>query len=69
MVFAAGQQIAWRPDESINSRLPIAHKNIRSSTWRPVGLLLDQDEATDIVTRYASAAVSIRRGEEGVLCS
>jgi hypothetical protein len=56
MVFAAGQQIALRPDESIDNRLPMARKSTRSSTWRPVGLLLDEDEAIDIVTRYASAA-------------
>jgi hypothetical protein len=51
MVFAAGQQISMRPDESINVRLPI------SMQCRPVGLLLDEDEAIDVMTRYASTTM------------
>ena len=41
-----------RPDESIDDQLPIS-----SQSFRPVGLLLDEDEAIDVVTRYALAAI------------
>ena len=55
MVFAAGQQIAMRPDESINPNLPISLQSGESS--RPVGLLLEEDEAIDVLTQYASTAI------------
>jgi hypothetical protein len=60
MVFAAGQQIALRSDESIDDRLPIrvvSSESAERHTRRPVGLLLDEDETIDVVTRYASAAM------------
>ena len=60
MVFAAEQQISLRPDESIGDYLPIPMWSSESTefhTCRPVGLLLDEDEAIDVVTRYASAAI------------
>ncbi|KAL4744277.1 hypothetical protein BDW72DRAFT_212891 [Aspergillus terricola var. indicus] len=41
MIFGANQQISLRPD--INARWP----------WKPVGLLLDEDEANEVVERYA----------------
>ena len=52
MVFAAEQQVSMRPDESIDDQLPIS-----SQSFRPVGLLLDEDEAIDVVTRYALATI------------
>ena len=60
MVFAAAQQIAMRPDESIDRYLPTliqSDERIEMYTIRPVGLLFDEDEAIDVLTRYASAAV------------
>ncbi|KAL4773170.1 hypothetical protein BDW60DRAFT_28635 [Aspergillus nidulans var. acristatus] len=42
MIFSADQQISLRPDE--NARWP----------WKPIGLLLDEDEANEVVERYAS---------------
>jgi hypothetical protein len=48
MVFAAEQQISLRPDE---------YQLIEWRPWRPVGLLLDEDEAIDILTRYTSATI------------
>jgi hypothetical protein len=60
MVFAAEQQISMRPDESIknNLRFPIRPgENTEFHTCTPVGLLLDEDEAIDIVTRYTSATI------------
>jgi hypothetical protein len=59
MFFSANQQISLRPDESI-SRLPIltwSSGNTELHTCRPVGLLLNEDEAIDVVTRYALAAI------------
>ncbi|KAL3433467.1 hypothetical protein BDV09DRAFT_196699 [Aspergillus tetrazonus] len=41
MIFGAEQQISLRPDE--NAMWP----------WKPIGLLLDEDEANEIVERYA----------------
>ena len=60
MVFAANQQISLRPDESIGDYLPIltwSSGNTELHTCRPVGLLLNEDETIDVVTRYASAAI------------
>jgi hypothetical protein len=51
MAFAAGQQISMQPDESINVHLPISRQ------LTPVGLLLDEDEAIDVMTRYASTTM------------
>jgi hypothetical protein len=58
MVFAAGQQIAMRPDESINHNLPISIQSGESS--RPVGLLLEEDEAIDVLTQFASTTIQPR---------
>jgi len=55
MVFAAEQQIAMRPDESINPDPPISLQSDESS--RPVGLLLEEDEAIDVLTQFASTAI------------
>jgi hypothetical protein len=55
MVFAAEQQIAMRPDESINPNLPISIQSGESS--RPVGLLLEEDEAIDVLTQFASTTM------------
>ena len=52
MSFAAEQQISMRPYESIDDQLPIS-----SQSFRPVGLLLDEDEAIDVVTRYALTTI------------
>ncbi|KAK1147474.1 hypothetical protein N8T08_001556 [Aspergillus melleus] len=41
MVFAADQQISLWPDANIEP------------PWRPIGLLLDEDEAIEVVERYA----------------
>jgi len=60
MVFADGQQISLRPDESIGHYPPSRMWSSESTeyhTCRPVGLLLDEDEAIDVVTRYAPAAI------------
>ena len=52
MTFLPEQQISMRQDENIEDYLPTS-----LPSWRPVGLLLDEDEAIDIVTKYASTAV------------
>jgi hypothetical protein len=52
MVFAAEQQISLRPDENIEDYHPAS-----LLSWKPVGLLLDEDEAIDVVTRYASTTI------------
>ena len=60
MVFAPEQQISLRPDESINDYLPISTQSGKSTefpTYRPVGLLLKEDEAIDVLTRYASVGI------------
>jgi hypothetical protein len=60
MVFAAEQQISLRPDESISDYLPIPirpSESIKYHTYTPVGLLLDEDEVIDIVTRYTPAII------------
>lgn len=45
MVFGAEQQISLRPDENV------------TWPWRPVGLLLDADEANEVVERYAQTII------------
>ena len=57
MVFAPEQQISLRPDESINDYLPISTQSGGSTGFRPVGLLLKEDEAIDVLTRYASVGI------------
>jgi hypothetical protein len=60
MVFAAEQQISLRPVESIINyqTTPIwSSESSEFHTYRPVGLLLDEDEAIDVVTRYAPGAI------------
>ena len=44
-----------RPDESINHNLPISIQSGESS--RPVGLLLEEDEAIDVLTQFASTTI------------
>ncbi|KAL4961801.1 uncharacterized protein BDV14DRAFT_192003 [Aspergillus stella-maris] len=51
MVFATEQQISLQPEERIE-----AH-SLGLLPWRPVGLLLDEDEAMEVVGRYASAVI------------
>ena len=60
MAFAAEQQISLRPAESIGDYPPISmwsNESTEFHTCSPVGLLLDEDEAIDVVTRYASDAI------------
>lgn len=52
MVFGAEQQISLRPDEDIEDYGPDS-----LLSWRPVGLLLDENEAMDVMTRYASIII------------
>ncbi|KAL3468252.1 hypothetical protein BJX64DRAFT_247158 [Aspergillus heterothallicus] len=40
MIFSAEQQISLKPDENVES------------PWKPVGLLLDEDEANEVLDRY-----------------
>jgi len=63
MVFAPGQQIGMRPDESIDRDLPISIRSSESTEWhtlQPVGLLLEEDETIDLLTRYTSAVMQPR---------
>jgi hypothetical protein len=59
MSFAPAQEIALRPEESISDVLTplwsVEHTEMRIVS--PVGLLLDEDEAIDIVTGYAQACI------------
>lgn len=52
MVFGAEQQISLRPEESISD-----HGLGPLLPWKPVGLLLDENEAIDVVTRYAFTVI------------
>ena len=45
MIFGAEQQISLRPEENT------------MSPWKPVGLLLDEDEANEVVELYASTII------------
>lgn len=47
MNFAPEQQISLQPQESVETRC------LGRLRWRPVGLLLDKDEAMEVVHRYA----------------
>jgi len=40
IIFSAEQQISLKPDENVKS------------PWKPVGLLLDEDEANEVLDRY-----------------
>ena len=51
MVFDAGQQISLQSDEHIED-----YHSTFLPFWKPVGLLLDEDEAIDIMTRHIFAA-------------
>jgi hypothetical protein len=56
MVFAPKQQISLRPEKDFDDNLPIfiqSGKSTELHTCRPVGLLLGEDEAMDILTQYA----------------
>ena len=58
MVFASDQQISMRPE--INDNLPVLVQSGESAelrACRPVGLLLKEDEAIHVLTRYALAAM------------
>jgi hypothetical protein len=52
MDFGAEQQISLRPDENIEDYGPDSLLK-----WSPVGLLLDINEAIDIMTQYASNVI------------
>jgi len=57
MAFTSEQQIGLRPVESIDRELSILlqlDESTQKRTSRPVGLLLEEDEAIDILTRYTS---------------
>ena len=59
MAFAPEQQISMRPCESIPSYMTTLIQSGESTelhTLRPVGLLLEEDEAMDILTQYPSVA-------------
>ncbi|KAB8228966.1 uncharacterized protein BDW43DRAFT_322502 [Aspergillus alliaceus] len=51
MVFAAEQQISLRPAEGVETH------SLGLLPWRPVGLLLDEDEAMEVVGCYASIVI------------
>ena len=51
MTFGHAQQISLRQDEFLEDS-----GSVSNSLWKPVGLLLNEDEAVDVVTRYASSA-------------
>ncbi|KAL4782898.1 hypothetical protein BJX76DRAFT_349047 [Aspergillus varians] len=51
MVFATKQQISLQADERIEP------DNSGLLPWRPVGLLLDENEAMEVVGRYASVVI------------
>jgi hypothetical protein len=57
MSFASGQQISLRPDESIDTDLPIYIRSVGGlHTCRPVGLLLKKNEAINVLTQYTSTS-------------
>ncbi|KAL3454962.1 hypothetical protein BJX64DRAFT_273180 [Aspergillus heterothallicus] len=51
MVFATEQQISLQPEKCVEIH------SLRLLPWRPVGLLLDEDEAIEVVGRYASVII------------
>ena len=60
MSFAPKQQISLRPEKDIADDLPISMRSGKSTelhTCRPVGLLLKEDEAIDVLTQYAPTAI------------
>jgi hypothetical protein len=57
MIFTSEQQIGLRPEESIDRDLSTSIQSGESTgkhTCRPVGLLLEEDEAIDTLTRFTS---------------
>jgi len=57
MVFSSGQQISLRPEESIDADQPIYIRSIEGSklhTCRAVGLLLEKNEAINVLTQYTT---------------
>lgn len=67
MIFAPAQQISMRPDESINDFLPLIIQSSKSTKFRtcsPVGLLLKEDEAIDVLTRCASTTIRYSLSED-----
>ena len=57
MVFAPEQQISLRPEKDFDNNPQIfiqSGKSAKLHTCRPAGLLLKEDEAIDILTRYTS---------------
>jgi len=60
MNFATEQQISMRPMESIEDNERILTQSGKTTKWhicRPVGLLLEEDEAIDVLTRYLRATM------------
>lgn len=57
MTFASGQQVSLRPDESIDANQPIYLGGSELHTCRPVGLLLNMNEAINVVTQYTSTSM------------
>jgi len=60
MNFATEQQISMRPVESIEDNGRILTQSGKTTKWhicRPVGLLLEEDEAIDVLTRYPRATM------------
>lgn len=51
MVFATEQQISLQPEKCIETH------SLRLLPWKPVGLLLDEDEAIEVVGRYTSVII------------
>ncbi|PYI09961.1 hypothetical protein BO78DRAFT_435397 [Aspergillus sclerotiicarbonarius CBS 121057] len=52
MTFGSGQCISLRPSKDVGDT-----GLGRMRFWKPVGLLLDENEAIDVVTRYASTSL------------
>jgi hypothetical protein len=63
MAFAPEQLISMRPNESIGANPPISIWSDEKSTdlniFRPVGLLLEKDEAIDVMKRCTSTSLPL----------
>ena len=57
MAFASKQQISMRPHESMTLIQAGESTKLRAPT--PVGLLLEEDEAIDVLTRYPQVSIFI----------
>jgi len=58
MVFAPDQQISMRPQESIDGYISVqSGESTELRACGPVGLLLEEDEAIDVLTRYPLVAM------------